>query len=261
MENYLGKKMIIRKILIFLIFVCFLSFRAEAGTFREAEKAYQIGDVGKAFEIWSALAAKNDPESQYYLGTLYMMHDIPAHEIKELLSENKSPIKEGIKLIEKSAENGHPDGLGMVASFYERGFEGYEKSTEKGLIFRKRAADTGDPLAEYNYGYSLMQNGYEANEGEIIKYMNSSAKNDFVMAQFFLGALHLSKKKEKSLITAYAWFLNVKNWKPNKDVQRVSPQISQIIEGAKSQLNELSNRLSPESIMEAQKLSEKLLKK
>lgn len=253
--------MIIRKILIYLVSVCFLSFGAEAETFREGEKAYQIGNVRKAFDIWSELAAKNDPASQYYLGTLYMMHDIPADEIKELLSENKSPIKEGMKLIEKSAENGYPDGLGMVASFYERGFEGYEKSAEKGLIFRKRAADTGDPMAEYNYGYSLMQNGYEANEKEIVKYMNSSAKNDFVMAQFFLGALHLSKIKEESLITAYAWFLNVKNWKPNKDVQGVSPQISQIIEGAETQLKELAKRLSPESIMEARNLSEKLLKK
>ena len=75
---------------------------AEAETFTEAEKAYKIGDTEKAFKIWSELAAMNDPAIQYYLGTLYMMNELPMQKITELISENKLPIQEENIGIDKS---------------------------------------------------------------------------------------------------------------------------------------------------------------
>jgi TPR repeat protein len=224
--------------------------------FEDGGQAYLIGDLDKAFAIWSELAERNHAESQYNLGAMYLTYDLPATELENLMGNQISPIDKGIQLIERSAAANFPDGLAMIASFYSRGFEQYPQDANKALEYRIKAADTGDALAEYNLGLIYLQDYKTSKEQEGLRLLNSAAKKGFINAEFLMGMFLFTNEKAQDLIISYAYLTRVTNWSPDEHTQAISQEIRELIEKAKETKAIIEQTLSPSDLMIAQKMSE-----
>ena len=208
-------------------------------------KEYQAGNYIKAIDIWKPLAEKGNAEAQYGLATLYFYSEdyrIPS-------SEN---IKLGMKWLKKSAEQKYVDAMGMLAGFYERGFQ-VNKNIQKAMEIRKEAAGTGDGLAIYNLAISYLQ-GNEIINSDIEKailLLKQAAKKGIPTASFNLGVTYLKNQKYYNMREAYKWFLITSKWEPNSSVQKMSDQeYSRIIGQSKDILILLEKELGPDIVKE-----------
>ena len=245
------------RLLIILLLLCFNSANASEKDHRffAAESAYSLNDLETAFKLFKELADEGDAESEYYLGTMYLMFEIPRAELIRLFEVKEDPINIGIKFIEKAAEKKQPDALGMLASFYERGFESFELNTSKAMRLREAAAETGDALGQYNLAVILLESEDQTDQAKAYKLFKSAAQKQLITAYFNLGVIHLRRSTNEDLIRAYAWFKKVVNWKPTGDVQGLLGQQKQVFQISSEILSELETALSEKQISEATRKS------
>ena len=112
-------------------------------------KQYEVGNYLKAIDIWKPLAENGNAQAQFGLATLYL------YSADYRIPSSEKNIKLGIKWLKKSAEQKYVDAMGMLADFYERGFQ-VNKNIQKSMEIRKEAAETGDGLAIYNLAISYL---------------------------------------------------------------------------------------------------------
>lgn len=73
-------------------------------------------------------------------------------------------IEKGLEYIRKSADEGFATANYLLSDLYEKGF-GVEKDMEKSFAYLKRAAELGDAVSQFKYGYLLLYGHHEFTEG------------------------------------------------------------------------------------------------
>lgn len=113
---------------------------AKGASFADGGRAFQQCDDDVAREVWTALAAKNDPRAEFGLG---LMDDLG-------LGGEPAP-EEAFGCYLAAAEGGHSLGMLNVAIVLDAGI-GVARSAERTVIRCERAAAAGQPRAQYNLG-------------------------------------------------------------------------------------------------------------
>ncbi|MGE4528063.1 MAG: tetratricopeptide repeat protein [Rhodospirillaceae bacterium] len=135
-----------------LLFLLTLPSLALAGTYEEADQAYEDGDYEKAKEILIPLAENGHAKAMNLLG---LMH-----------SKGKGYPRcrtKACNWYEKAANAGYASGQGNLALCYMEG-DGRDKDEEKGLFWHKKAALNGrerSQISLFTY-YSDKNNRSEA---------------------------------------------------------------------------------------------------
>lgn len=117
---------------VFLVVAC--ATAAAAGSFEEAESAYQHGDYVLAAQLFRPLAEENDVGAQLRLGGMYILgQGVPKDNA------------EGLKWIRRAAEQGNPrtqTGLGGMCRSgagapqdYQEAVKWYRKAAEQGYAW------------------------------------------------------------------------------------------------------------------------------
>ena len=138
--------------------------------------------------------------------------------------------------------------------------EEYPADEQKGFLYREKAANTGDGLAEFNLAVTLLEEGKRNNPERAYSLFLSSAKKNIPNSLFYLGVLHSQKETYIDQITSYAWMHLFVNWRPDEDVRGMIGSANQnAIEIGNQFLEILKGELTAEEIDEALKLSKTLL--
>lgn len=154
--------------------------------------AYQRGLYEAAYEAALERAARGDARSETLIAEMVD---------RRLIAENRAgPALEWYRM---AAENGEPFALnryGMALLVLED-----EESQKEGAALIRRAAEAGDPLAEFNYGNLLI----EQNPGReglqlALPWFEASANADIADAQYALSRIYQSlddlPEQKKSLV-------------------------------------------------------------
>lgn len=101
-------------------------------------------------------------------------------------------IKQGIKLLEKAANQNNAEALLYIGKLYNRGLEGYvSKDQEKGFKYIQAAANMGHPRALYEYGYAKLYGyGCDKDVSEAYSYISAAAENEIPDAFKVMGDLY-----------------------------------------------------------------------
>ena len=114
--------------------------------------------------------------------------------------------RRALSLFAKAAARGNTYAMRTLGLSYYEGILTLIKDRKKGFEWYKRAADLGDPIAQYNVAV-------EYNNGQVVrrdlaqafKYARRSAKNGDPDGQRLLGQIYLLRGSEKEKIFAYEW--------------------------------------------------------
>lgn len=157
----------------------------------------------------------------------------------------------GIKLFEEAAESNYPDALGMIASFYERGYSPFKKDLKKSLDLRIRAAETKDSLALYNLGVIYTEGKItEQNLNKATDLYKQAAAGGHPGALMNLGVLYFKFPNFQNYKKSYMWFKLLSQWKPNNEFAGLVGELEQLPQIGNLMLKELEKKLSKEEILE-----------
>ena len=132
--------------------------------------AYGADDYETAVREWKASAEQGDPESQYWLGTMY-------DEGKGVLLDDK----EAVKWYTKSAEQGDASAQYNLALMYLNG-EGVIQDYKEAVKWYTKAAEQGNARAQGNLGF-MYGNGNGVLQDNVYAHMwfniaNSNGNED-----------------------------------------------------------------------------------
>lgn len=101
-------------------------------------------------------------------------------------------IRQGLKLLEKAANQNNAEALLRLGMLYNNGIEGYVlKDQEKGFQYIQAAANMGLPRALYEYGYAKLYGyGCDQDVSEAISYISAAAENEIPDAFNVMGDLY-----------------------------------------------------------------------
>ena len=158
------------------------------------------------------LAAAGDPDSQYFLGMLYLNgedgYEMDAEKAAywfNRAAENgniagqynlgllylngegveKDPQK-GIRLLQKAARAGSSDAQNSLGLLYLNG-EGVKKDPQKGKLLLEQAAESGNVDAQHNLGMLYFLKNYSV----AAYWFDRAARQDFSYAQYNLAVMYL----------------------------------------------------------------------
>lgn len=121
------KRLLIALALSFLV----TAVPAQAGTYEDADKAYEAGDYEKAKEILMPLVETGDARAMNLIGYMYDEgHGFPADR------------KTACDWYEKAAETGYDSAQNNISLCYELG-EGRTKDIKKAMFWNEKAAQQG----------------------------------------------------------------------------------------------------------------------
>ena len=125
------------------------------------------------FRWWKKSAEGGLSEGQYGLACLYLMG-------KGTPIDNKA----GVDWLKKASEQNNTKAQRDLGAFYLGGGAGVVVDIPEGLRLTKLAVGQGDPIAEFNLGYSYMKGkGVEKDEVEGRRLIQSSANKGYSYAQ------------------------------------------------------------------------------
>lgn len=152
--------------------------------------------------------------------------------------EYETAVKEFMPL----AKNGDHRAMYALGSMYSAG-HGVQQDYAEAFKWFQRAAKYGRPDAEYKIGLLYLNGlGTEKDERKAISWFGRSAKKGFANAQFRVGEMYvLGLGVPQDDIKAYAW---------------LTIALEQGVTDAKTSLDTVSTKLSPEQLKEAQILAD-----
>ena len=219
-----------------------------------AHGAYKQGDYALALKEFQTYAERGNSEAQYYLGVMYLK-GIGLKNQKDPKSV-KNILDKGIRWINTSVQQNNPDALGVLASFYERGFSLYQKDLKKAFELRTKAAETGDALSIYNLGEAVLRGlGTSQNTNDAIILFETAASKKLPTAMFNLGVIFYNEPEFKDLIKSFMWFDLVTLWDSNEDVYNLSGKFKIIREKASSNKKLIERELTKKQISSARNFS------
>lgn len=107
-------------------------------------------DMEKGVELYKLASERGCAPATYAIGAYY--------------SNQLGDAEKGLEYIKKSAEEGFAMANCLLSDVYERGV-GVEKDMEKSFAYLKRAAELGDAVSQFKYGYLLLYGQHEFTEG------------------------------------------------------------------------------------------------
>lgn len=197
--------------------------------FKIAEKAIKNNEFTKVLELLTPIAELGDNEAQFLLGYLYFTNaEVPyldsvswlrkaakqgnAKACYYLSVKVKDPycpsLEERIKYLEKSAVLGYANAQRDIGCAYATGQKGFKKNQIKAREWYRKAAEQGEPNAQYNLGLMLLNGeGGAKNIHEGIKWLELSAENSQIKVMeavkllseiYNLGLYEIPKNKNES---------------------------------------------------------------
>lgn len=177
-------------------------------------------DGDKAFYWCKNEASNNIPEAQYVLAKLYKAGLFCVEDKKLALywcnkavesnfmpaliqlagfyemgwgGVNQNP-KKAFELIRESANGGYLPAITTLAQLYCSGHL-VEENVDIGMLFIRKAAERGEPRAQFYLGESLLDSPIKQ-ESEGLEWLNKSAKQKFPDAHSLLGYFYMTGSHE-----------------------------------------------------------------
>ncbi len=158
--------------------VLVLSLPALGGDYHEGLAAYRIGDFEGALREWKPLAAGGDPESQYWVGRMYVR------------GEPEKDYTKAVKWYLAAAKSGHFKAQNNLGVLYEDG-RGVEQDLKQAVRWYTEAAESGLPAAQSNLA-RMYDNGLGADQdqAEAAHWYREAALQGHVKSQYRLGVMY-----------------------------------------------------------------------
>lgn len=127
----------------------------------------------------------------YNLGNIYL------YDIKN--------TEKGIEWIQKAALKGYPMAMTALGTIYSGSIESIPEDKERSRFWTQRAADLGEPDAQYNLALEIHEEG---NAQEAIPLYKKAADQGHPMAAFNIGSLYYNGLDgiEQDYAEAVKWF-------------------------------------------------------
>lgn len=262
-------------ILTLVFAVSFLSFVSVvlAGPLEEATKAYENKDWGTAHHLFEPLAEKGDPIAQWYLSLLYgngrgvTRNDAEAEKWYRKAAEqghmeaqilvawhyDNGPTKnytEAARWYRKAAEQGHANAQNTLGTRYYDG-RGVLQDYAEALKWFQKAAEQGSEVGQLNLASMYYEgNGVPQDYAEAAKWYLFSAEQGDQRGQFEIGMMYYNGKGvRQDYVLAHMWL--------NLASSRIDPYYfsNKDYEKAASMRNNVTSKMTPAQIAEAQRLA------
>lgn len=177
--------------------IALIAARPAAAGFDEGVTALQAGQYAVALDIWQKSAEAGDAKSQYGLGYLYQF------------GLGTDPDNTQAKAwYEKAAAQGEPDALFALGLMYESGLAGATDRAKAIELYRKAAATGRSPDAEYALGRVYMRGqGVPRDEKQGLVWLVKAAEMGQPAAQYMIGAAYETGGVLKAdKVEAYYWY-------------------------------------------------------
>lgn len=161
-------------------------------------KAAGLGDAGAMAALGSRLLSGDEKTRDEAKGREWLKKAIAAKEYTAYLAlgdyeENvKKDLKAALSEYERGKDAGQIDCILRTADFYIQG-KGVEKDTARGLALLEKAAEEGNPVANFRLAVQSLSTD-KPNMLAGYKYLLSAANGNLPEAQNELGLLYLSGK-------------------------------------------------------------------
>ncbi len=178
------------------------SFAQEfAALYDDAAAAYQSGDFSKAENIWTELANKGDPNSQYAMGIMHLKKEA-----------KRSQDGTAFRYLVEAAKKQHVAAMFNLGVAYWEG-RGVNRQPSKALNWWEVAAQRQDAGAQYNLGLAYyIGEGRPQDTEKAIYWVTQSAKNGHPQAKALLQTL----RKQPEPAQAKSSIQTTKTTKPVK---------------------------------------------
>jgi TPR repeat protein len=171
--------------------------RPAVAGFDEGVTALQAGQYAVALDIWQKSAEAGDAKSQYGLGYLYQF------------GLGTDPDNTQAKAwYEKAAAQNEPDALFALGLMYESGLAGATDRAKAIELYRKAVATGRSPDAEYALGRVYMRGqGVPRDEKQGLVWLIKAAEMGQPAAEYMIGAAYETGGVLKAdKVEAYYWY-------------------------------------------------------
>lgn len=145
-------------------------------------------------KVLTATASKVEAKAQQMkkggvVGSVVENSNLPFHIVVENVLSGKT--KDAIKLIQDLADNGNSDAAYYLAKLYLEG-DVVKKNPHKGVEYLLEAADLGNTKAKMEIAVSIMQNGNDEEDAEMVFgmfhdiAMKGNAEAEMIISYFYL---------------------------------------------------------------------------
>ncbi len=145
-------------------------------------------------KVLTATASKVEAKAQQMkkggvVGSVVENSNLPFHIVEENVLSGKT--KDAIKLIQDLADNGNSDAAYYLAKLYLEG-DVVKKNPHKGVEYLLEAADLGNTKAKMEIAVSIMQNGNDEEDAEMVFgmfhdiAMKGNAEAEMIISYFYL---------------------------------------------------------------------------
>ena len=158
----------------------------------DAKSLYELGvrcwngdgvghDPFTAVELYRRAAEMGYIEAQYAYGKMYLV------SLQEIMAPRAAAKAEGVKWLQKAADQGHEKAQLELAKCYLTG-EGVKKDKAEAFKIYRKAADAGSVEALYElHDCYLLGQGVEKDMAKAMEVLRKSAEKGYVEAQMRLG--------------------------------------------------------------------------
>lgn len=135
------------------------------------------------------VGAKAQQEKNGVVGSVVEIVNLPIQIIEEKVMMGNT--KDAIKLIQGLADNGDSDAAYYLAKLYLEG-DVVKKNIHKGVMLLQKAADLGNTKAMMEIAVSIMQNGNDEEDADMVfgmfhdMAMKGNAEAEMIISYFYL---------------------------------------------------------------------------
>ena len=229
---------------------------AEAGDAESQFKLSVMYDKGQdvpqdsveAFK-WLVKAVNQDfPRAQFKLGLIYFLaaqNTKKQAEAGDEIARANLGFTQAVNLFQKAAEQGESEAQHLLGAMYHDG-EGVPQDYSKAFMWYRKAAEQGMVDAQFNLGFAYENGeGVPQDNAEAVKWFRKAAEQGHVRAQAQLGRLYvIGRGVPQDYVQSYFWL--------SLAASRSIGEDHKIISNAR---DEAANMLTPEKLMEAQRMT------
>jgi len=145
-------------------------------------------DAKKAAYWFSLATEKGNRNAQYHLGLLYLKGE-----------GVEKDSKKGIRLLQETASSGNSDAQNYLGLLYLNG-EGVEENPQKGMLLLEQAAESGNVDAQNNLGMYYLETDYSQAVVWFLKAAEQGLPDaQYNLASMYLAGLGVKQNKEQAI--------------------------------------------------------------
>ena len=163
----------------FGVFLIGVSTCAKADDMDDAAAAYRNKDYANALRLVLPLADRGDAKAECLLGTMYQYG-----------SGVPKDVAESLRLIEASANQDYPRCEDKLGVMFQAGINGVSKDDDAALAWLRKAADQGYALGEADLGFYYQLKGAHADYAQALAWSRKAADQDSAFGEGVLGSLY-----------------------------------------------------------------------